>query len=185
MKRLMVMTVGKTHSGKSTFARALKGRLDNACIIDQDNHAEFINAYYRELLPERGPNTLKHTVTEAIADYAAARTTSHLIFCNAYRTLADRTRLLGKFKNFGFTTVLINFNILDAVLESRVAYTTRSTTVFRSASSFAEVLARQQAESANDDVIPPQPGEADHFFVLESSEDSQAVIDGVLEVVHS
>ena len=45
MKRLVVITVGKTHSGKSTFARDLERELENSFVLDQDNHAEFINTY--------------------------------------------------------------------------------------------------------------------------------------------
>lgn len=42
MKRLVVITVGKTHSGKSTFAQALEQQLHESLVIDQDNHAEFL-----------------------------------------------------------------------------------------------------------------------------------------------
>lgn len=55
------MTVGKTHSGKSTFARELEKQLDNSIVIDQDNHAEFINTHYLKLRPVGGPNTFKYT----------------------------------------------------------------------------------------------------------------------------
>jgi deoxyadenosine/deoxycytidine kinase len=40
------MTVGKTYSGKTTFARALEQELNNSFVMDQDNHAEFINTFY-------------------------------------------------------------------------------------------------------------------------------------------
>lgn len=53
MNRLVVMTVGMTHSGKSTFAQTLKSRLENAIVIDQDNHAEFLQTYYEKLLPKK------------------------------------------------------------------------------------------------------------------------------------
>ncbi len=43
MKRLVIMTVGKTHSRKTTFARLLEQELGNSFVMDQDNHAEFIN----------------------------------------------------------------------------------------------------------------------------------------------
>ncbi|MEK4441356.1 MULTISPECIES: ATP-binding protein [Niallia] len=38
MKRLVIMTVGVTHSGKSTFYANVKSRLENAIVMDQDNH---------------------------------------------------------------------------------------------------------------------------------------------------
>jgi deoxyadenosine/deoxycytidine kinase len=52
MKRIAVITVGMTHSGKSTFARNLEKELDNSFVLDQDNHAEFINTYYQKLQPK-------------------------------------------------------------------------------------------------------------------------------------
>ena len=175
MKRLLVMTVGQTHSGKSTFGRMLASRLGNACVIDQDNHAEFINTYYQVLLPKHGPNVLKYSVSETIIDYAIAHTEMLLIFCNAFRTYSGRSKLLNKFRAHGFTTVLVNFDISDEVLAARVAETQRSTAIFRSASSFEEVLARQQAETGKGDTVPPRADEANYFFNLKNNEEAQTV----------
>lgn len=164
MNRLLVMTVGKTHSGKSTFGQMLASRLGGTCVIDQDNHAEFINTYYKALLPKHGPNLLKGSVSETIIDYAITQTDFHVILCNAFRSRTGWSKLLGKFRDYGFTTVLVYFDIPGEVLAARVATTARSTAIFRSASSFAEVLARQQAETGKGDVIAPEVGEADFFF---------------------
>ncbi|GIN87392.1 hypothetical protein J6TS2_37780 [Heyndrickxia sporothermodurans] len=54
MKRVVIISVGKTHSGKSTFAKTLEKQLDNSIAIYQDNHVEFINNYYKKLLPKQG-----------------------------------------------------------------------------------------------------------------------------------
>lgn len=85
MKRLVIITVGKTHSGKTTFAKALEQQLDNSLVIDQDNHAEFINTYYKILLPKQGPNTVKYAITQTIVDYAVNQTNFHHILCNSNR----------------------------------------------------------------------------------------------------
>ncbi|MFF2755551.1 hypothetical protein ACFVR1_17680 [Psychrobacillus sp. NPDC058041] len=47
MSRLLVMTVGMTHSGRTIFAKALENELSNSAVIDQDKHVEFLNTYYR------------------------------------------------------------------------------------------------------------------------------------------
>ena len=52
MQRLIIMTVGLTHSGKTTFAKTLEKELPNSVVIDQDNHAEFLHTYYQPLLPK-------------------------------------------------------------------------------------------------------------------------------------
>ena len=46
MKRFVIITVGKTHSGKTTFAKALEKELSHSFVMDQDNQAEFINTHY-------------------------------------------------------------------------------------------------------------------------------------------
>ncbi len=86
IKRVLVMTVGKTHSGKTTFARALEKMFFNSVVIDQDNHAEFINTYYKTLQPKQGPNTFKHAITQTIVDYAINHSNYHLIICNSNRS---------------------------------------------------------------------------------------------------
>lgn len=46
MKRFVIITVGKTHSGKTTFARELEKEFPHSFVMDQDNQAEFINSHY-------------------------------------------------------------------------------------------------------------------------------------------
>ncbi|EVT98089.1 hypothetical protein U365_13840, partial [Bacillus anthracis 9080-G] len=40
MKRFVIITVGKTHSGKTTFARELEKEFPHSFVMDQDNQAE-------------------------------------------------------------------------------------------------------------------------------------------------
>ncbi len=49
MKRFVIITVGKTHSGKTTFAKALEKELPHSFVMDQDNQAEFINTHYEKI----------------------------------------------------------------------------------------------------------------------------------------
>ena len=185
MKRLVTITVGKTHSGKSTFARALEEQLPNALVIDQDNHAAFINTHYRALLPPTGPNTTKYAVTEATVNCAVHPTDLDLILCNANRSRSNRLTLLTKFRNLGFTSVLVHFDISDTVLAARVADTERSTIIFRTASSFKEVLDRQRAESVKEDNAAPLKSEADHYFSVVSSEEVSRTVRDVVSLKRS
>jgi tRNA uridine 5-carbamoylmethylation protein Kti12 len=68
VKRLVVITVGKTHSGKTTFAKELEQYLHNSVVIDRDDQAEFINTYYKTLLPKQGANILKNAISRTIVD---------------------------------------------------------------------------------------------------------------------
>jgi adenylate kinase family enzyme len=185
MKRLVIITVGKTHSGKTTFAKALEQQLHNSLVIDQDNHAEFINTYYKTLLPKQGPNTIKYAITQTIVDYAVNQTNFHLILCNSNLARKGRLDLLAHFHNKGFISILVNFDIPDHVLQARVANSQRSTTIFRRASTFEEVLIRQQVESHQGDLAAPIEGEADHFFVIKNTDEVQSVTRTIVNIAQS
>lgn len=177
MKRLAIITVGKTHSGKTTFAHALEKSLENSLIMDQDNHALFINNYYKKLQPKQGPNTLKHAISQLIVNYAIEHTNFHLIICNSNRSQKGRTYLLERlFHKRKFTRILVHFDIPNQILYNRVINSQRRTDIFRVASSFEEVLMRQQVDSLKEDVTDPVEGEADYLFVIKDNKEIDSVI---------
>jgi hypothetical protein len=184
LKRLVIITVGKTHSGKTTFARSLEKELLNSFVIDQDNHAEFLNTYYKSILPKQGPNTLKHALSKLIVDYAKDNTDYHIIICNSNRSRKGRLYLLDElFKKAEFVRILVHFDISDEVLQERVAQSKRSTKIFRGDySNFEQVLVRQQAESLKKDVIDPTEDEADYLFVIKNTDEVNSVIKKIVHI---
>jgi len=183
MKRLVIITVGKTHSGKTTFAKELEKELPNSFIMDQDNQAEFINTHYEKLQPTEGSNTLKHGLSKFIVDYAKEHSNLHLIISNSNRSKNGRLYLLNElFPQNEYVRILVHFDIPDDVLYERVARSTRSTNIFRGGySSFKEVFDRQQTESLHDDVVDPIENEADYLFVIRNNKDISFTIE---EIVH-
>ncbi|MED1116520.1 AAA family ATPase [Bacillus paramycoides] len=183
MKKLVIITVGKTHNGKTTFARELEKELPNSFVMDQDSQAEFINTYYEKLQPIEGANTLKHGLSKFIVDYAKEYTNLHLIICNSNRSRNGRMYLLNElFKKEEYVRILVHFDIPDDLLYERVARSQRSTNIFRgNYSSFEEVLVRQQDESLHEDVVDPVENEADYLFVIRNCKDVNSTIE---EIIH-
>ncbi|MDQ7235263.1 AAA family ATPase [Bacillus pacificus] len=183
MKRFVIITVGKTHSDKTTFAKALEKELPHSFVMDQDNQAEFINTHYEKLQPAEGANTFKHGLSNFIVDYAKGHTNLHLIISNFNRSKNGRLYLLNElFPQNEYVRILVHFDIPDDVLYERVARSTRSTNIFRGGySSFKEVLDRQQAESLDEDVVDPIENEADYLFVIRNSKDVNSTIE---EIIH-
>jgi predicted kinase len=179
MERFVIMTVGKTHSGKSTFADKLEGQMENAVVVDQDRNAEFINTYYRKLLAKEGPNTIKYAVSKTIVDHAVSQTDCHLIICNSNRNKDGREDLLHHFHSNGFKSILVHFELSDEILRERVAASTRSKIIFRSATTFEDVLERQNKEI----MIAPDEGEADHLFVIRREAEVENVIGEIVRMV--
>ena len=183
MKRIVVITVGKTHSGKTTFARQLERKLDNSIVMDQDNHAEFINTYYKKLQPKKGPNTLKHAISKLVVDYTKENTDFNLIICNSNRSINDRGYLLKQlFPAKDYIRILVHFDIPDHILLARIQQSKRKTTIFRRAVNFEQVLTRQQTDDAREDVISPTQEEADYLFVLKDSREVDVIVERVVAI---
>ncbi|OXT18185.1 CRISPR-associated protein Cas2 [Bacillus sp. OG2] len=179
MKRFVIMTVGKTHSGKSTFAGELKKELKGSFVMDQDNHAAFIHTYYEALQPVSGPNTLKHGLSKYIVEYAKENTSLHMIICNSNLSRKDRDYLLNElFPSEDFFRIMVHFQIPDSILEARAAESNRSTNIFRNAATFKEVLERQQAARRED----PAEDEADYLFVIKNNEEAGSVIREIVKL---
>lgn len=176
MQRLIIMTVGLTHSGKTTFAKALEIELTNSVVIDQDNHAEFLHTYYQPILPKEGHNSIKYALTQTIVNYAVNETDCHLILCNANRNRKGRLKLLDHFRENGFTCILVYFDLPEQKLIERIEKSDRSTAILRTAFTFEVVLSRQLEETNNIDVVAPTEWEADHLFIINRPEDVQSVI---------
>lgn len=176
MKRLLIMTIGKTHSGKTTFAQNLAKAMPNTAVVDQDNQAEFLLTHYQALLPKHGPNHIKYALSRTLIEHAAEKTDCHLVLCNSNREEKSRQELLSYFKQKGFTCILVSFELPDALLWERVSTSTRSRNILRAASSFTEVLERQGKEN----VEKPKASEADHLFVIRSEMDTESVIQEIL-----
>src|SRR5699024_12844477 len=130
MTRYVIMTVGKTHCGKTTFAHILENKLSNAVVVDQDNHALFLNKHYKKLQPKHGPNTLKHALSLTIVNRAMEHTDFHLIIFNSNLSRQIRVDLLNYFHNNGCCSILINFNFSDVVLVVRIKQSKRNTSFF-------------------------------------------------------
>ena len=183
MKRIAIITVGKTHSGKTIFARALEKQLESTVVIEQDNHAEFLNCHYKILIPRQGRNIIKQNITQKIVNYAITHTNLNIIFGNSNRSRESRMSLLSMLDNTRFYSIVIYFNIPDKVLEARVNNSTRSRNVLRKSSSFEELLAKQQIQDRElEDMNAPQHDEADCLLEISNNEEAQFAIEKIMEL---
>ncbi|MBW4840674.1 MAG: ATP-binding protein [Paenibacillaceae bacterium] len=173
MNRFVIMTVGMTHSGKTTFATELeKVMQQDAVVIDQDNHAEFINKHYMKLRPSEGPNMLKFSITNTIVAYAVEHSHMHILLSNSNLHEPSRRKVLRYFQEKGFQRILVYFELPYKLLEERVEKTQRHHKVFRNASSFSEILQRQRGSQQD----RPGPEEAEYLFVIKDPCDFPVII---------
>lgn len=170
MQRLLILTVGKTHTGKSIFARTLAEQLPNSLIIDQDHHAAFLNTHYPELVPKRGTNDVKHALTQFISSIATERTDAHLIVCNANLSRGNRLRLLNEqYPPTVFHRIIVFFDVSDTTVLTRIKHSDRSSVVIRGEITYEALIQKQAVE-------PPEADEADQLHVIQEPNDVASVI---------
>ncbi|QXE01900.1 ATP-binding protein [Terribacillus sp. DMT04] len=183
MKRYIIMTVGKTHSGKTTFAKELEEKLEHAVLIDQDNHASFLHDYYKKLVPKTAKKELKHAITQTVVNYAIERSNAHLIISNANLRVSSRTGLLQFYKDNGFTSIIVYFDLPDCLLRERIRKGNRSTTILRNAVSFEQVLDNQAEDLKSGLSSIPLEDESEHFFIIQDQGDKQLVLDRLTALI--
>ncbi len=93
--------------------------------------------------------------------------------------------LLEFFHNKGFVSILVHFDIPDQILRQRVDTSQRSKAIFRSATSFEEVLTRQLAKSHKIEISAPIEGEADYLFVIKNTDEVESVSRGIVKIAQN
>ncbi|EMA6342860.1 ATP-binding protein [Bacillus cytotoxicus] len=171
VERYVILTIGKTHSGKSTFARKLEKELEHTVVIDQDEHAVFLQSVYPLLVPKEGENILKYSITERIIEYTILNTAYHMIVCNANLQEAPRTRLIQQFQKHGFKVIVVKFDLPVHIIKNRIASSQRNTAILRTVHSFEEVLYNQESIE-----VPKHVSGADMEFSIFDEKDAEIVI---------
>ena len=175
MKRLARLTIGKTHSGKSTFAKLLKSNLPNSIVIDQDNHATFLNTYYSSLVPQTGDNTLKTGLSKFIIQYAIEHAMKDIILCNANLRKDQRKSLIEQFfPQNQFIRVFVYFEITDELLQERILASNRKTNIFRDETMTFKELLHNQGK-----LVQPTEDEADYLFFITNTTNQMSVIEQI------
>lgn len=173
-KRFCILTIGKTHSGKSTFARKLEQVCSNCIVIDQDIQAEFLQSTYPKLVPTDGENLIKYALSETIVQYAMLHTNLHLILCNANLSDEGRAALMKRITKEGFKVIIVKFDIPYEVLKERVRTSNRDATILRTIDSYEDLLERQKKL-----ILPENLDRLHQEFVVRCEKDVAGVIQSI------
>lgn len=184
----VLMTVGKTHSGKTTFGRELAQRLGPCCLLDSDEVADFLKKTYSDLYQadyEEGSNQptrgyyLKLAVVAEI--YKAALSTNlPIIFTTSNAKKQLRQEICQLAKEYGRSTIIVYFNIADEVLVERINNSQRLGSDQAEIQSFNHFLTNIQTHRFE----VPIAAESDYYFEI-NEESNEQVLKQVLTVMRS
>ena len=171
-KRYLIMCVGFTHSGKTTFAQKLKKKNKNLVIIDNDNIANFINEEYKEIVFSsfnfekknyRDPGLKFHLSKEILIFALKAK----LNIIHASGNLGrDAQKFIEKSaKKYSYKLITVYFNFPENFILSRIRVTTKSKKCFRLSWDWHDVLKKQKIYAQ----LPPCS--TDMYFEIKNIKD--------------
>ncbi len=183
----LIMTVGKTHSGKTTFGKKLAQKIKNNVLIDTDQISEFLKDNYGNLY---STDFLKDS-TKLSPGYFLKKEVAHTIFKSAFKTelliistSANSTKKLRKSlvtlaRKNNRKVIIVYFNLSEKVLLDRIDKSEKSKKCLYYSKDFKDLLLNKQSirfEGASKD-------EADYFLEINKGSDYKKVFEKVLNII--
>lgn len=168
--QFVIMTVGKTHSGKTTFGKKLAKKLKYVCLLDSDEIAEFLKDKYPDLYDKdfaKDSNELasgyclKRMVLLDIYKQAL-KTKLPIISTSANSTKKIRTEARNLAKKSGRKLVMVYFNLPETLLINRIKESKRSQKCLYHSKNFIDLLVNKQKQRFE----IPNKREADYFLEI-------------------
>lgn len=187
-KDVLIMTVGKTHSGKTTFARKINDILPNSVVLESD----VISVFLRENFPlihfssvnrEFGRKfdfekpQLKYAILKTILTFSLENG-FRIILSNSNSIKKARAQVIKLIRSYGTKVIMVYFNIPEEVLLKRIKKAGRSTAVLNSSKNFRELLTKKQRVIFE----APNKDEADYFFEIKREKDIPLILDKIRNI---
>ncbi|NDE68346.1 ATP-binding protein [bacterium] len=169
---IAIITIGKTHSGKSTFAKKLAAQIPGMVILEADSVALFMQEHFPELhMMDRiqngnsGSLSIKFQIFQILLKNCLAFN-QNIILANSNLSERVRGEVIGEVKKYPYMTVGIFFNFPEELLLERVKTSGRDKRVLTTSKSFEEVVINQREW-----LQVPDPAKFDFFFELKSPDE--------------
>jgi len=185
-KKYIIMCVGHTHNGKTTFARKFVDQVKNIILVDNDDVASFINKTY-PLAVFSEYNKVKRTYKDPNLKFLLAqdifkfclKAGLNVIHCSGNLGKNARLVITKNAKKYNYELITIYFNLPREVILERLNNSKKDTIVFKSAKKWSEVLAKQDLYAE----LPPSQKNT-IYFEIKNSKDYQEVFNKVKEIVN-
>jgi len=186
--QFFIITVGKTHSGKTTFGKKVAKRLKHACLLDSDVIAEFLSDNFPDLYNKdfvEGSNELSSGYSLKISVLLdiykqSLKTKLPIISTSANSSKHQRAKNIGLARKAGRKVIMIYFNLPESLLLERIKTSKRSDKCLYYSKSFVDLLINKQGQRFD---VPSQK-EADYFFEITDEPSSVKAYKSVLKILN-
>lgn len=184
-KRYVIMCVGHTHSGKTTFAKKLVEMSNNIAIIDNDAIADFIAREYPAFV-KSDYNKSKKTLQDPNLKFLLWKHILHFGLATGHNLILSNGNLGKDIRDFvrdaavsnSYKLITVYFNLSRDTLLERIEETKKDTTMFVTEKNWSQVFENQEAYA----VLPPEKGVA-HYFEIKDPDETDTVLSSIIQLI--
>lgn len=173
----LIMFIGKTHSGKTTFAKKIAKKNINVLVLEADPIALFMHDHFPRLRKNEDKNydgsfkklALKFQILILFIK-TAMQLKMKIILSNSNIWKKGRNLVFKMCKKFNYKVIGVYFDFPEYFLINRINKSTRTINILNTSKNFHELIIKQRAR-----VQPPNPEDFDKFFVIKSESDLKKV----------
>ena len=185
IKKYVILCVGYTHTGKTTFAKKIIKKHQPMTLLDSDEVAIFlrkkypliVNSQYNTSRYAFNDSNLKLTVFKQIYRFCL-NTGLNVILSNGNLAKNMRSFVIRNAKKRGYTVIIVYFNLPMETITQRLKKTKKSTAVFIQSKTWTESFTRQKEYAE----LPPSKKDA-IYFEIKNNRDYQIVFKKVISLL--
>lgn len=172
-KKYVIMCVGRTHTGKTTFAKEVVKKFPAVLQIDSDEIAVFAKEKYPSVVESDYNKTrpdfknLKMVLFKDVYTFGL-NIGLNIILSNSNLSRKVRSFVSGQARKHGYQIVTVYFNLPEEVILKRLHNTRKSDKVFIQSKTWAQVLERQRKISE----LPPSKRNTIYFEITNNNDEA-------------
>lgn len=181
----LIMFIGKTHSGKTTFAKELEKENTNIIILELDPMALFMRENFPKLreLDDRDHSgkfkniSLKYQTFLLFVEFAMSFG-KPIILSNSNMWVKGRSLIFKLAKKFDYKIIGVYFDFPEEFLLNRIKKSKRTTNVLRISKSFEDLIINQRTRMET-----PNPKDFKEFYIIKSENDLEKVKNKLIKIL--
>ncbi|MEK7093834.1 MAG: AAA family ATPase [Patescibacteria group bacterium] len=184
--RYTLLTIGKTHTGKTTLANELAPQIPRCVVLETDPIALFLKSSFTSLhtldLDHSGgfsSPSLKFLVFKTILTFALEEN-FNIIMSNSNMFENGRKDLLKIIKNYPGKIIGIYLNYSEEILSERIKKSDRDINVLRTSKDFGNLLINQRTRFQ-----PPNYSDFDYYFEVKDPNELPNISTQIFKIFNS
>lgn len=180
-KKYIIMCVGYTHTGKTTFAKKLVKDVPDMVLLDGDEVAYFINDKYPQAVfskySKSKKESLKFIIVQSIFKFCL-RAGLNMILSSGHGHKKNRVFIKKMAKKYGYELITIYFNLPRNLIMERIKKTKKDMKIFVWSKNWLQALERQ------DSYVEYPPSKRNTiYFEIKNDSDYKKVFSEVRKIV--